>query len=251
MKRLFTFLLFTILVISVYSQTLGTLNVTVTTSSAGGNYSPRNIVAIWIEDANGNFVKTLLVYAQTQKTYLNIWQASTTAAGTQYNSVDAITGATKTSHGTRTCTWDGTNYSGTLVADGTYKLRMELTDKNATGNYSSFTFTKGASAQTLTPANEPSFASISVVWTPDVSAVPENSAEDGYSLFPNPTEGIFKLTGTGIQEIEIMSITGALIRKEKSGANGVQSDISDLPDGIYFIRFKTPQGYITKKLFKK
>ena len=65
------------------------------------------------------------------------------------------------------------------------------------------------------------------------------------------TEGIFKLTGTGIQEIEIMSITGALIRKEKSGANGVQSDISDLPDGIYFIRFKTPQGYITKKLFKK
>ncbi len=250
MKRIFTISLILLLAISVFSQTPGTLNVTTATSNAGGGYNPKNIVAIWIEDANGNFVKTLLVYAQTQKTYLNIWQASTTAAGSAYNSVDAITGATKTSHATRTCTWNGKNYSGAVVPDGTYKVRMELTDKNATGNYSSFTFTKGTTAQTLNPANVPSFSSISIAWTPDLTAVPENTAMTDYTLFPNPTDGIFKISGNSFQEVEIMSITGVLIRKEKNNINTIQYDITDLPKGIYFIRIKTPKGYVTKKLFK-
>lgn len=250
MKRLFTSTLIIILTLSVFAQTQGTLSVSAATSNAGGNYNPKNIVAIWIEDANGNFIKTLLVYAQTQKTHLNNWQASTTAVGSENNSVDAITGATKTSHATRTCTWNGKNYSGVVVPDGTYKVRMELTDKNATGNYSTFTFTKGTTAQTLNPANAPSFSSISIVWTPDFMAVPENTVLADYSLFPNPTDGIFKISGTEIQEIEIMSITGLLIRKEKLNLTGGQSDISDLPAGIYFIRMKTSKGYITKKLFK-
>ena len=82
-----------------FAQTEGTLTVSLTTSSAGGNYSPRNIVAIWIEDDNGNFVKTLMAYANVRKTHLNTWEASTSAAGSIYNVVDAITGVTKTSHG--------------------------------------------------------------------------------------------------------------------------------------------------------
>jgi nitronate monooxygenase len=56
------------------------------------------VVAIWVEDNQGNFVKTLLAYAQNRKTHLNTWEASTTAAGIPFNTVDAITGATKTSH---------------------------------------------------------------------------------------------------------------------------------------------------------
>ena len=130
----------------VCAQTEGTLNVSAATSAAGGNYAPKNIVAIWVEDNQGNFVKTLLAYAQARRTHLNTWEASTTAAGSPFNAVDAITGATKTSHATRTCTWNGTDVNGALVADGTYRLRMELTDKNATGNFSTFTFIKGPAA---------------------------------------------------------------------------------------------------------
>jgi len=50
----------------IIAQTNGTLAVSVTTSSTGGNYAPRNIVAIWVEDNSGKFVKTLLAYA-------NVW----------------------------------------------------------------------------------------------------------------------------------------------------------------------------------
>ncbi len=44
-----------------------------------------------------------------------------------------------------------------LVADGAYKVCMELTDKNGTGNYSLYPFTIGAIASTQTPANTSSF----------------------------------------------------------------------------------------------
>jgi len=65
--RLSTILLFTFF-ITLYVNALkpstsaiitnGNLSVTVTTSSAGGEYTPRNVVAIWVEDNNGVFVKT-------------------------------------------------------------------------------------------------------------------------------------------------------------------------------------------------
>ncbi len=89
------------------AQTNGTLAVSVTTSSAGGNYAPRNIVAIWIEDSSGKFVKTLLAYANSRKNHLETWKTSTTTAGSAYNTTDAISGATQTSHATRTCSWNG------------------------------------------------------------------------------------------------------------------------------------------------
>lgn len=137
------------------------LYVTAITSTAGGNYSPRNIVAIWVTDNSGKFVKTLTFYAAQRKTDLTNWVA---ASG--FNTTDAVTGATRTSFGTITAKWNGTNTSGTVVADGTYNVCMELTDKGGTGNYSQFAFTKGASELNFTPANVSSFSSISIKWMP-------------------------------------------------------------------------------------
>lgn len=77
------------------AQTCGTLSVSVATSSSGGNYAPRNILGIRIEDNSGKFVKTLLAYANTRKTHLNTWEASTTTAGSVFNSVVDITAQPK------------------------------------------------------------------------------------------------------------------------------------------------------------
>lgn len=144
-------------------KTAGSLSVTTITSTTGGTYAPRNVVAIWIEDNSGKFIKTLLVKAQSRMGYLQNWLSATPTA----NNVDAITGATAMSYGTLTCSWNGTDYYGTLVSDGTYRVCMELTDKDATGNFSYSTFTKGTTTDTQTPANKPSFSSISIKWTPN------------------------------------------------------------------------------------
>jgi len=137
------------------------LTVTVTTSTAGGSYAPRNVVAIWVENSAGTYVKTLTVYAAARQSDLTNW--STSSGG---NKVDAVTGATQNSTGTIYGLWNGTDVAGKLVADGSYKVCMEFTDKNGTGNFSTFTFTKGATAATLTPANVASFSSISLKWVP-------------------------------------------------------------------------------------
>jgi hypothetical protein len=247
MKKLLIFLLFFVVTGSnLFAQTPGTLTVTTTTSSAGGNYAPKNIVAMWIEDEQGEWVKTLLAYAATRKTHLNTWEAATTAAGSPFNTVDAITGATKSSHGTRTCTWSGTDVNGTLVPDGNYKVWMELTDKNGTGNFSSFPFTKDTNAQNLTPLNVPSFGSISITWEPVLTGVGENALSAMYSVYPNPTTGVFRVIGENIDRIEVLNVAGGLISDSKS----TKLDISAQPDGVYYVRIHTAQGMAVKKVMK-
>lgn len=146
---------------SAVTNTPGILTISTLTSKAYGAYSS-HVLAIWIENSSGVFVKTLMRYAIKRDVYLTNWVGNSAKSVT----TDAATGATLTSHATRTATWNGANASGTVVADGTYKVCMELTDDNRTGNFSTFTFTKGPTAVTLTPANAPSFSSISIKWVP-------------------------------------------------------------------------------------
>jgi hypothetical protein len=142
------------------ANSAGTLTVTTGTSSAGGGYSPRNVIAIWIRTSSGAFVKSLMVLAATRKYDLSNW-----ASNSGQNTTNATTGATQSSYTTRTCTWNGTNTSGTLVANGDYKVCMELCDGGL--SYKEFTFTKGPTAAALTPASAGSFSNISINWTPN------------------------------------------------------------------------------------
>ena len=146
---------------SMFSQVSGELTVSVKTSQVGGKYAPKNVVAIWVEDGTAKFVKTLLANANSRKTHLNTWEASTTTAGSAFNKVDAISGATRSNHNTTlTCKWNGKDYKGNLVADGNYRLRMELTNKNSTGNIALFQFTKDKNGFVTTAPNVPSFSNI-------------------------------------------------------------------------------------------
>jgi hypothetical protein len=230
------------------AQTSGTLSVSVATSSTGGNYAPRNVLAIWIEDNSGKFVKTLLAYANTRKTHLNTWEASTTAAGSMYNSVDAITGATQSSHATRTCSWNGTDYNSKIVADGEYKVRMELTDKNATGNIASFTFIKGPNTQKLSPANNTSFSSVSINWTTSVTGLnPEVTLSNTFTVYPNPGTGKFTILGENIKSLKVTDLSG----KEICKSNNMEIDLTTQPKGIYLVSIITDQETVVRKIIKE
>ena len=118
----------------------GTLTASFDTTEVGGNYAPKNIVAVWIEDSNGGFVKTIGRWSATRTSHLVAWVA---ASG---RDTDAVSGATRANHDQRlTVTWDLTDTTATAVADGDYVLRMELADRNsnspADNNQGSFPFT--------------------------------------------------------------------------------------------------------------
>ncbi|NOR87640.1 MAG: DUF2271 domain-containing protein [Bacteroidales bacterium] len=247
MKKTAVVLVFTLtLSLGISAQTSGELFVSASTSETGGEFAPRNIVAIWIENDQGDFVKTLLAYAQNRKTHLNTWQASTGAAGVEYNVSDAITGPTRSSHATRECIWDGTDYNGAQMPDGDYYIWMELTDKNNTGNYSSFLFTKSNIADIQAPADVPSFASISIVWSPSGVATYSLVNSLNITVDPNPSHGKFTIKGDSFENVELRTISGKLIYK----GNSELIDISDKPDGIYLLTIKTGNNKLIKKIVK-
>ncbi|MEZ4358772.1 MAG: DUF2271 domain-containing protein [Kofleriaceae bacterium] len=142
----------------------GTLTVQLTTTPAGGNYAPRNVVAVWIEDAAGAFVKTIGRWSAARTQHLVSWRAG---AGTA--DADAVSGATRQNHNAPlTVTWNGKNRAGVDVPDGTYKVRMELADRNSTtatqNNQGTFTFEKTPAGFTQSTAGG-GFTNVSITYS--------------------------------------------------------------------------------------
>ena len=142
------------------------LTVTVTTATNNGTYSPRNIGAIWIAKDSGTFVKTLAVWARTRIRYLTMWNSTTSSAGLSANTVDAVTGATLSSHQTHKVTWNCTDASRNPVPDGAYRVYFEMTNRSGTGPNMFVDFTKGSMPLNLTPTDQKTFKGISVVFQP-------------------------------------------------------------------------------------
>ena len=143
----------------------GTLQITATSSAGGGPYAPQNVVAIWIINSSGSFVKTVGRWADVRKQHLVAWGA---AAGVD---VDAVSGATRPNHATQlTATWDMTARGGQLVGNGTYTVRMESADSNANiasqNHQGTFTFLKSATPQTQTNLSNGGFSNVSLTFTP-------------------------------------------------------------------------------------
>ena len=157
-------------------QTPGTLTITTTTSSTvlldpvkyANSFAPDNATAYWIEDNNGKFITTLKVLTLSKMNWLTEWVSKSAK-----NTVNATTGATMHNYGTISCTWNGKDVSGTIVPDGTYKLRMELADDqdvphggDGVSAKFSASFTKGTTASTITAPNVTSFSNNTIQWTP-------------------------------------------------------------------------------------
>lgn len=144
-------------------KTSGKLSVSVTASAYKGKYTPRHVMAVWVESTSGTFVKTLVAKAAERREYLTNWLKATSSG----NTTDALTGATLNSYSAMSCSWDGTNVSGSVVGDGAYNLRVEYTEDNSTGKIASFPFTKGATVDVQTPAAASGVTVGELTWTPN------------------------------------------------------------------------------------
>jgi uncharacterized protein (TIGR03382 family) len=152
----------------------GTLTATFTTTPNGGQYAPNHVVAVWVEGPGGTFVKTIGRWSATRTSSLVAWR---TLAGVA--DVDAVSGATIGSHATPlTLTWDLKDRNNTVIADGTYTLRMELADSNATtaaqNRQGTFTFVKGTTVQMQSALTNGGFTNVSINVDPALSQPPPN-----------------------------------------------------------------------------
>ena len=241
------------------SQTPGTLKFSATLTSHNGRYGSSHVVAVWIEDNSGNFVKTRLRMANTNHTinnHLQVWKANS-----KLNVTDATTGATLRSYSSPlTVAWDGTDVSGNVVADGTYKLFIEESwDEGSSGtSSSSVSFTKDTTSQNLSPANTANFTNMSLSWTPgNVSAITEVGLNDNeLKIYPNPSNGTVFISSsvlTDISLIEVRNISGSLVENYRIDKNIVgtkELDLTSFPKGVYFISVysEDERTVLTKKI---
>lgn len=76
--------------------------------------------------------------------------------------------------------------------------------------------------------------------------VTEHHASEGFSVYPNPTEGMITIVG-GCGEYRITNVMGQILRTGLITSDLQQIDISRLPAGMYFVTI----GKTTKKLVVK
>ena len=210
MKKTLLFVLILLLFSNLVSgQTNGQLTVGFKTTTYNGAEAPKHILAVWVTKADGTFVKTLMAYTVTTKyrQYLTKWKSATNST---YNMVDAVTGATLTSHGTRSCTWDCTDVAKVVQPDGDYRINVEFTEASAAGKIATISFTKNATpASTFTTiTSSTNVSSISVVWSPVNTAVDNIDYEKYYKIYPNPVSSVLFVTGSDIREVSLYDMQG-------------------------------------------
>lgn len=77
-------------------------------------------------------------------------------------------------------------------------------------------------------------------------SIPQVSASDIF-IFPNPTSGLLRIEANGLDRVDVLNQTGAVV---STGTNET-IDLSPLSSGIYIIRITTQSGATIKKIMKE
>jgi len=228
------------------AQTQGTLTFTFTQTAHTSYTGTKNVMAVWIQSSTGTFIKTRMRNAGGGTSdHLPTWAANSGGAAgncmsANCNVVGATTGATLSNFSTRTITWDGTDASGNLVADGTYKVTIQST-WNHGGSATvtkSYTFTKGTAADVQTPADDANFTGIALAWNPSGAGVAETTNDMNVSIRPNPSSnGIFTVDFNYATNVSAVNLAGEEVYSEEIKMNEVSKtlNLSNVPNGVYFI----------------
>ncbi|MDO9255812.1 MAG: T9SS type A sorting domain-containing protein [Bacteroidales bacterium] len=198
-----------------------------------------NLYDGWITDASGNHRKLIM--------NATIWLATSTLTVTPSNQNVMVSAGSTTfdviSNTSWTCSSDASwcvvtpsgNGNGTLSAS--YLENTAALSRTATILVSAI----GAPTQTIKVVQSASFVSI------------EENTQNSYLLFPNPTSGVFKITGNAgtsdDMNITILESSGRLVNSYHSSAKSEYTfDLSAYPKGMYIVKAETGGKLITWKL---
>lgn len=238
------------------AQTTGTLTFNFTTLNQG---TSKCVMAVWIENSAGLFIKTKIRYLGSGTSdHLPVYgvksggSVSDAMAG---NVVDATTGATRTASttpvawGPKSLSWNGTDVSGAVVADGVYKVWVEaawndgdpdINDYINTG----YSFTKGAAINSTVPASDAVLNAMTLVWTPTGLSL-DSVYKTKVVLYPNPSNGVINMQYNDIpvSKIDVVNVLGQVVKSIKLDPSKSQTsesiDLSANANGAYIINVST------------
>jgi len=227
---------------SAFAQTNGSVSITATLGNLAVDSSAEHWTVVWVTKADGTFVRTIRrqgeSYSSHWADHCSTWYNIVAATPAKYTvATDGFTGATATTYTAPnspfTQTWNCKDANGATVPDGTYKIWIQYSenDDGAQGpvTTSGLTWTKGATASTVNPANQgTSFTNMSIKWTPGtVVTAPEIAVQQpvGSDLVDGTAKksyGTVKIGKTKSKVFTIKntgnaSLTGLAITKNGTG----------------------------------
>lgn len=77
----------------------------------------------------------------------------------------------------------------------------------------------------------------------------EDPSQNGIKVYPNPVKDVLNIESiAGIQSVQIFNMTGQLVVNEQTDSKTVTINTSSLKSGMYFLKVKTENGSIEKKI---
>ena len=126
----------------------------------------RPYLALWVEDAKGNHIRTLEVWSNPREMkYLKDMTSWWKIGKTDPNLVKMVTRATRPA-GKYTFTWDGTDQGGNPVARGTYNICLEVAYEEGEHNVRQGTIVSDDKPATGTIKAAPAFEEVQLLFGP-------------------------------------------------------------------------------------
>jgi hypothetical protein len=139
------------------------MTVSVTTSSYGGEFSPKNVFAVWIEKDDGSYVQSLGAWAKSYKSRLQRWY-SKSSKGSQ-GMADAVTGASRTNHNdVPDLTWTISDIANQPAANGIYNIYFELNETNGGSRTTTAQIQMSETPQVLSTNNASNIKNIQITF---------------------------------------------------------------------------------------
>jgi hypothetical protein len=188
-------------------------------------------------------------------------------AGTEngvYRSVDTAANWTSASAGLPNNYWVGSilTIANRLIIGGPYGGGCYVSNNNgdtwldsSSGLSSMQTLAFAYTADTMYAATGavPTFYTGGLYKRPlsELVSLPEKEGISDFEIFPNPTEALLNITGSGLvsgYDFSISNISGQLLLKGKVKSVQAQIDLERFPAGIYFLKLEDDKGRVVKKV---
>ena len=81
--------------------------------------------------------------------------------------------------------------------------------------------------------------------------VPESNSHADVRVAPNPAKDLIQVSGEGLTQVQVIDITGRLLKSVIADSENMQLDLEELKPGVYFINATTTEGVSTHKIIKR
>jgi hypothetical protein len=205
------------------------------------------VINIWTNDADGNTNTNCWIFEDDSNADFGVWNdiadyeiANQTGVNTNYINIE-MSGHESDALGGTTCS---PNSGDDAI------IAQELAQQ-----FDLFTIPENTPYIVEVNVANVYFAEIEILWDNNETGIDEIASGLNFSVYPNPTEGIFNINlsedALNSFDVNIMDVTGRAIYSRTIGSNEITVDLNNQDAGMYFVHINAEGKAATRTLILK